>query len=105
MDIDLDALTEEELIALNHKIVERLRTLQQLKTQKKMFDFTIGQQVSFVSPAGKKITGVLTRYNKKTVTVITQEGQRWNVSPGFLRAAEKPKASNAKAKGGWKPKR
>jgi hypothetical protein len=28
---------------------------------------------------------VLTRYNKKTVTVITEQGQRWNVSPGALR--------------------
>ena len=27
-------------------------------------------------------------YNKKTVTVITDEGQRWNVSPSFLRKAE-----------------
>jgi len=28
------------------------------------------------------------KYNKKTVTVITDEGQRWNVSPSFLRKAE-----------------
>jgi hypothetical protein len=27
---------------------------------------------------------VLTRYNKKSVTVITDDGQRWNVSPHFL---------------------
>jgi hypothetical protein len=31
------------------------------------------------------LLGVLTRYNKKTVTVITEQGQRWNVSPGALR--------------------
>jgi len=29
--------------------------------------------------------GMLTRYNKKTVTVITDGGQRWNVAPGLLR--------------------
>jgi hypothetical protein len=28
---------------------------------------------------------VLTRYNKRTVTVITEQGQRWNVSPNLLR--------------------
>jgi len=28
---------------------------------------------------------MLTRYNKKTVTVITDEGQHWNVAPSFLR--------------------
>jgi hypothetical protein len=31
---------------------------------------------------------MLTRYNKKTVTVITDDGQHWTVSPGFLRKAE-----------------
>ena len=28
---------------------------------------------------------MLSGYNKKTVTVITDQGQRWNVSPGALR--------------------
>ena len=35
--------------------------------------------------------GVITRYNKKTVTVITDTGQRWNVAPQFLRHALEPK--------------
>jgi hypothetical protein len=34
------------------------------------------------------VLGILTRYNKKSVTVITDDGHRWNVSPGFLRRAE-----------------
>jgi hypothetical protein len=28
---------------------------------------------------------MLTRYNRKTVTVITDDGQHWNVAPQFLR--------------------
>jgi hypothetical protein len=28
------------------------------------------------------------KYNKKTVTVITDDGHRWNVSPSYLREAE-----------------
>jgi hypothetical protein len=28
---------------------------------------------------------MLTRYNRKTVTVITDDGRQWNVSPSFLR--------------------
>lgn len=32
-----------------------------------------------------KVTGILTRYNKKTVTVVTDAGERWNVAPGLLR--------------------
>jgi hypothetical protein len=31
---------------------------------------------------------MLVRYNKKTVTVITDEGQHWNVAPAFLRRQE-----------------
>ncbi len=27
---------------------------------------------------------MLTRYNKKTVTVVTEEGRQWNVSPNLL---------------------
>ena len=37
----------------------------------------------------------MTRYNKKTVTVITDDGEQWNVSPGFLRKAEKPEKAGA----------
>ena len=29
--------------------------------------------------------GILSRYNKKTVTVITEEGQHWTVAPTLLR--------------------
>lgn len=32
--------------------------------------------------------GMLTRYNRKTVTVITETGEQWNVAPAFLRRAE-----------------
>jgi hypothetical protein len=35
--------------------------------------------------------GVVTRHNQKTVTVITDSGQRWNVSPQLLRHASEPK--------------
>jgi hypothetical protein len=33
---------------------------------------------------------MLTRYNRKTVTVITDEGRQWNVSPGMLGRAAPP---------------
>jgi len=34
------------------------------------------------------VAGVLVRYNRKTVTIITDDGQRWNVSPSLLSTAE-----------------
>jgi hypothetical protein len=84
MRIDIDALTEAELIDLNHRIVERLRFLNQMRSHKRMLDFRIGDRVSFQPEGRPALSGVLTRYNKKTVTVVTDGGERWNVSPGLL---------------------
>lgn len=86
--ISIDQLTEAELIDLNHRIVERLRFLQHMRAHGAMMEFSIGQRVVFDAPGQPQVTGVLVKYNKKTVTVVTDEGQRWNVSPGLLRRAE-----------------
>jgi hypothetical protein len=88
MKIDIDKLTEAELIDLNHRIVERLRLLNQLRAHVEMLEFRIGDRVSFQPDGRPVVTGMLTRYNKKTVTVITDAGQRWNVTPTLLRRAE-----------------
>jgi hypothetical protein len=82
--IDIDCLSEEELIELNHKVVARLRFLNQMRSHSAMLDFRIGERVKF-HPSGRDVVfGVLTRYNKKTVTVVTDSGENWNVAPGLL---------------------
>ena len=85
MTFPLDDVTESELIDLNHRIVERLRYLQQLRAHQAMLDFRIGDRVTFNSDGRGEVTGMLTRNNKKTVTVITDDGNHWNVAPGFLK--------------------
>jgi len=85
LSIDIDRLTEAELIDLNHRIVERLRFLHQARSHKRMLDFAIGERVSFQPEGRELIVGILTRYNKRTVTVITEAGERWNVAPQVLR--------------------
>ena len=87
MSIDIDKLTEAELIDLNNRIVERLRFLNQMRAHARMLEFKIGDRVSFQPEGRPVVVGMLTRYNRKTVTVITDSGQRWNVAPGFLRPA------------------
>ena len=84
MPIDIDKLTEAELIDLNHRIVERLRFLHQMKAHARMLEFKIGDRVAFQPEGGGVIEGMLTRYNRKTVTVITDDGRQWNVSPALL---------------------
>jgi hypothetical protein len=87
MPSDIDKLTEAELTDLNHRVVERLRFLHQMRAHAKMLEFKIGDRVAFQAEGGGSIEGMLTRYNKKTVTVITNDGQQWNVSPALLSRA------------------
>lgn len=88
MKIDIDKLSEEELIDLNNRIVERLRFLHQMRAHSQMLKFKIGDRVAFQPEGRPPLVGMLTRYNRKTVTLITDDGQHWNVSPGLLRKAE-----------------
>jgi hypothetical protein len=85
--IDIDQLTEPELIDLNHRIVARLRFLRQLDAHASMLEFRIGERVTFNPDGRPPVTGMITRYNKKTVSIVTDDGQRWNVAPQFLEKA------------------
>ena len=85
MNIDIDKLTEDELIDLNHRIVARLRFLNQMRAHSHMLDFRIGDRVTFQLEGRAALFGIVTRYNKKSVTVITEGGEHWTVAPGLLR--------------------
>lgn len=85
MKIDIDQLSESELIDLNNKIVQRLRFLRQKRAHENMLKFSIGDRVTFQPEGRSPIVGMVTRYNRKTMTVITDDGQHWNVSPSLLR--------------------
>ena len=85
MKIDIDKLTEAELIDLNNRIVARLRFLAQMRAHAQMLEFRVGDRVSFQPDGRPVLVGMLTRYNRKTVTVITEDGEHWNVSPTLLR--------------------
>src|SRR5713101_7280980 len=88
MKIDIDKLTEAELIDLNNRIVARLRFLREMRAHAAMLEFKVGDRVTFQPDGYSLLSGMLTRYNKKTVTVITEEGARWNVPPSLLRKVE-----------------
>ncbi len=50
MSIDIDRLTEAELIDLNHRIVARLKFLSQMRAHASMLNFSIGERVAFDPP-------------------------------------------------------
>ena len=107
MPIDIDKLTEAELIGLNNRIVARLKFLQQMRAHASMLEFSIGERVAFQPDGHPELYGIITKYNRKSVTVITENGQHWNVAPTFLRKMEASvsAASTAKVIQISKPKR
>ena len=78
MRIDIDRLSEPELIDLNHRVVARLRFLHQMRAHAEMLEFRVGDRVAFHSPGRGSVEGTLARYNKRTVTVIADDGGGWN---------------------------
>jgi len=96
MKIDINSFTEEELVDLHRRITERLRFISQTRAHHKMLEFKVGDRLTFQPDDRPALTGVLTRYNKKTVTVLADNGERWNVSPALLKLTKEAKASDNK---------
>jgi len=78
-------LDEEDLLFLNRLIVERLKLISQVRATGLMAGFTQGDRVGFQTADGRALEGIVLRLNKKTVSVATDDGHRWNVAPGLLR--------------------
>jgi len=81
---DINELTIDELMALNHRVVERLKFLEKAQAHWDMTAFNIGEKVSFESSKGIQF-GRLVKYNQKTVNVITDDNVQWRIPPYLLR--------------------
>lgn len=86
--MNLDGLTEQELIALNREIVDRIKMIRQLRTQVAMVEFRIGERVWFQTNEGSVIKGTVVRWNKKSVSIDADCGHRWRVGPSHLSRVE-----------------
>ena len=58
--------------------------LRDMRAHVDMMRYNLGAQVSFEGHHGEREFGTLVKFNRKTVTVITESGQRWNVPPEHL---------------------
>ena len=85
MPVDIDGLSLKELVQLNHRVVERIKMLRAMQAHDDMMAFNLGARVSFDSQEGR-LFGTLVKYNRKTVTVLTDDGRQWRVSPSLLSA-------------------
>ena len=57
-----------------------------MRSHKQMLEFGIGDRVAFQPPGRPLLTGIITRYNKKTVTVVTDGGGLMERGAGVLAA-------------------
>ena len=98
MPVDIDRMTHDELVALNQRIVERLKFLNSMQAHKDMMAFNIGARVSFDSGQNGRLLGTLLKFNRKTVTVVTDNGQKWNISPHLLKTPSQHNRSSMQMK-------
>jgi hypothetical protein len=94
MLIDLTTLSEDELIDLNQRIVDRLQLIRSAKSLSQLAKFSVGMVVEFYTDDGRRMSGTVARLNQRTVTIVTGSG-RWRVSPSLLRAVDPSQASTA----------
>ena len=80
-------LGEEDLLYLNRMVVERLNLLAQAKSTVQLAQFTEGDRVHFTTGDGITKYALVVRLNKKTASLLTDDGQNWKVSPQLLRKA------------------
>lgn len=87
MPVDLTRLSEDELIDLNRRIVERLQLIRSAKSLTQLARFSVGMVVEFDTDDGHTVRGTVARLNRQTATIVAASG-RWRVSPSLLRVAD-----------------
>lgn len=90
LSLDLESLSEGDLLDLHRRVTERLDALARARTHGQIHRYAIGDRVVFTPTGRPPVTGVVVRHNKKTVGVAADDGHRWNVSPTLLSLIEVP---------------
>ena len=75
---------EQDLLFLNRMVVERLNLLAQARSTVQLAQFAEGDRVQFTANDRPTKHGMIMRLNKKTASVLTDDGQNWKVSPALL---------------------
>jgi hypothetical protein len=79
----VDSLDEDQLQALYQIVVQRLQLAQKAHALAAMSQFHVLDRVLFVHN-GKQYEGTVTRLNQKTISIMVDDGTRWNVAPSLL---------------------
>lgn len=79
----LNRLSEEDLRLLNRMVVERIKLFHKARDLNNLAKFNLMDRVYFVHE-GKQIVGIVTKLNRRSVTIKTDDRHQWNVHPSFL---------------------
>ncbi|MEI8347021.1 MAG: hypothetical protein WCG27_06115 [Pseudomonadota bacterium] len=81
--INLDTLTEDELLELNREIIRRIEMRRNIRRQSQLMAFQVGDCVAFDTDDGV-VEGTIIRINQKTASINGNDGRCWRISPGLL---------------------
>lgn len=93
--LNLAQMSDDELLSLNHEIIDLLMARQRQERREGLLAFDVGERVSFQGPEGRPINGTIKRVNQKTLTISTDHGL-WKIDPGFVLKDKPSKASRGK---------
>ena len=86
---DINDLSENQLTELHAFLTNRLEVLRDTKTAAAARTLIIGDKIEFKLPGPEGhqeiIKGTLLKINTKTVTILSNDGSRWRVSPLLLK--------------------
>ena len=84
-------LSMDELVDLNKRVISRMKELNSQTQAKAALKFRMGDIVSFVkTDDNAKIIGFIISIQKTKISILTETGSQWTVSPAFLTPEEKP---------------
>jgi len=81
----LHKMSYRELIWMNEIIVDRIRMFTAFKNRMAIANFRLGERVTWKDELDTDFLGIVISRNTKTVTVQSDDGRRWRISPGLVR--------------------
>ena len=89
--INIDILSMDELLELNKRVISRMKELNSQKQATAALKFRMGDIVSFVKTDDNvKVVGLILSVRATKITILTETGKQWTVSPSLLSPEEKP---------------
>lgn len=95
----IDSLSDDEIYELYRQLAEKVRQIREYAERISLNSFQPLERVYFHKNR-RHIEGVVIQINRRTASILTDDGERWTVSPQYLtKVAITPPQPNANSKG------